>query len=350
MSKVISIGILGYTHLHVPRFAASIADHHQARLVGIADAGVNVAAARDAAEHHKTRFFDTYGELLDQEDLDAVYLGNEPVFHREAVAMAASRGVHVLCDKPIATTLDDADAIIESARSGGIKLMVSFFPRFQLPLLKVKEALDSGDAGDLVSVYAVKYGRVPTKAVGPQSADWFLDPTLTGGGGFLDIGIHAMDALRWLAGAEPHQVHAHVGTMINADLDVEDFGVATIEFDNGVIAALTAGWANPDGYPTWLDVKFEILTTKQVFLIDKPHHDFTLYTNNGNERQAWLKPDVDNLLTAFIDAIVTGREPPITGQDGRAALAMTLAAYESSHTGNVIDLRQDMASLGMDDA
>ncbi|MFV1971004.1 MAG: Gfo/Idh/MocA family protein [Acidimicrobiia bacterium] len=350
MSRVINIGILGYAHLHAPRFAASIADHNQVRFMGIADAGVNASAARDAAEHHGTAFFDTYDELLDQDDLDAVYLGNEPVHHRDVVEKAARRGVHVLCDKPIATTLEDADAIIESARAGGIKLMVSFFPRFQLPLMKVKEALDSGDAGDLVAIYAVKYGRLPTKAVGPQSADWFLDPTLTGGGGFLDIGIHAMDALRWLAGAEASRVYAHVGTMIHEDLDVEDFGVATIEFDNGVIGALTAGWANPDGYPAWLDVKFEILTTKQVFLIDKPHHDFALYTNNGSERQAWLRLDVDELLTAFVEAIVAGHEPPITGQDGRAALAMTLAAYESSRTGNAIKLLQDTESLGMDDA
>ncbi len=349
MSRIINIGILGYAHLHAPRFAAAIADHNRARLMGIADAGINSGAARDTAEHHGARFFATYDELLDQEDLDAVYLGNEPVHHRDAVARAARRGVHVRCDKPIATTLEDADAIIESARAGRIKLMVSFFPRFQLPLMKVKEALDSGDTGDLVAIYAVKYGRLPTKAEGPQSADWFLDPALTGGGGFLDIGIHAMDAMRWLAGAEAHRVHAYVGTMIHEDLEVEDFGVATIEFDNGVIGALTAGWANPDGYPTWLNVKFEILTTKQVFLIDKPHHDFALYTNNGCERQAWLKLDVDELLTAFIEAIVGGHEPPITGQDGRAALAMTLAAYESSHTGDVVNLHQNTASLGMDD-
>lgn len=338
MSRIVNIGILGYTHLHAPRYAEGIANHYGARLFGIADAGINAGAARDAARNHGTRFFDSYEDLLDIDVLDAVYLGNEPVYHREVVELATKRGVHILCDKPIATTLEDADAIVEIARVAGVKLMVSFFPRFQLPLMKVKEALDSGDAGELVAIYAVKYGRLPTKAAGPQSADWFLDPELSGGGGFLDIGIHALDALRWLAGSEARQVHAHVGTMIHDEFDVEDFGVATIEFDNGVVGALSAGWANPDGYPTWLDVKFEILTTKQVFLIDKPHHDFVLYTQEGSERQAWLRRDIDEQLSAFIDALVNDREPPITGQDGRAVLQMALAAYESSQTGDTIRL------------
>ncbi len=336
MSSIVNIGVLGYAHLHAPRYVASIAAHHQARLVGIADGGVNSEAARALASEHGAPFFDTFDELLDQDGLDAVYLGNEPAYHRDAVDQAAGRGVHVLCDKPIATTLADADAIAEIAGAAGITLMASFFPRFQLPLVQVKEALDSGEAGDLVAIYAVKYGRLPTKAAGPQSADWFLDPALTGGGGFLDIGIHAIDALRWLAGSEARRVHAHVGTMIHDELDVEDFGLATFEFDNGVVGALSAGWANPDGYPTWLDVKFEILTTKKVYLIDKPHHDLALYTGEGHERQAWLRRDIDDQLTAFIEAVTQGSEPPITAEDGRAALAMALAAYESSRAGQPI--------------
>jgi predicted dehydrogenase len=338
VSRPLNIGILAYTHLHVPRYLASIVASRQAELAGIADFGVNREAGRAAAAEHDVPFFETYEELLDLEDVDAVVLGMEPVYHREAVAMAAQRGVHVLCDKPIATTMEDAAAIVETAAAAGIKLMVSFFPRFQLPLIKVKEELDSGEAGDVVAIYAVKYGRLPTKAVGPQSAEWFLDPSLSGGGGFMDIGIHALDALRWLAGAEPRSIHATVGTMLHDGLDNEDFGVATIEFDNGVVASLSAGWANPDWSPTWLDVKFEILTTKKVFLVDKPHHDLAVYTNDSAQRVGWLKPETDKQIAAFVDSIVEDREPPITGEDGVAALALVLAAYESSRTGRKVDV------------
>jgi predicted dehydrogenase len=238
--------------------------------------------------------------------------------------------VHVLCDKPLATTLADAKAADKVAKEAGIKLMVSFFPRFQLPLIKAKQELDSGDAGELVAIYAVKYGRVPTKAATDLPTDWYLEPKITGGGGFLDIGIHAMDALRWLAGAEPVTVNARVGNMVNEGLGVEDFGVATYEFENGVVATLSAGWANPDHSPTWLDVKFEILTTKGVFIINKPHHDLALYTNESASRLAWLKPDTDGQIDAFAMMITEDLDPPITAVDGIAALAMGLGAYESS--------------------
>lgn len=338
MTQAIDIGILGYAHLHAPRYLESIVKSPRARLVGISDEGQAAGVGRDVAAESGVPFFDSHDDLLDLEGIDAVYLGNEPVFHLDAIERAAARGVHVLCDKPLATTLEDAKAADRIARDAGIKLMVSFFPRFQLPLIKVKEALDSGEAGDLVAIYAVKYGRVPTKAAGAQSADWFLDPEMSGGGGFMDIGIHAIDAMRWLAGAEPRTVSAHVGTMVNEELDVEDFGVATYEFENGVVGTLTAGWANPDGYPTWLDVKFEILTTKDVFIINKPHHDVALYTNDAAVRLAWLRPETDKQINSFSRVITEDLEPPITGEDGIAALAMVLGAYESSRLGDKVEI------------
>jgi UDP-N-acetylglucosamine 3-dehydrogenase len=338
MNETIGIGIISYAHLHAPRYAAAIAAHPQARLAGIAGLGVNVEVAQAEAKQYGVSYFDKYENLLSQSDLSAVYVGTEPVRHWEMVVQATSRGIHVLCDKPIATTLEDADDIVAQVRTAGIKLMVPFNPRFQLPLIRVKESLDSGEVGKLVAIYAVKHGRLPTKAIGPQNADWFLDPTQAGGGGFLDIGIHAIDALRWLAGAEAERIYAHIGTMIHDGLASDDLGTMIVEFDNGVVAALSAGWANPDGYPAWLDVRFEILTTKRAFLIDSPYHGFTVYSQQRAEHHYWWRRDVDGLVDDFIQAIRQDREPAITGEDGRAALAIALAAYESARRGEVIEL------------
>ncbi|MFQ5858769.1 MAG: Gfo/Idh/MocA family protein, partial [Anaerolineae bacterium] len=334
-------GIISYAHLHAPRYAASIAAHLQARLAGIAGLGVNSDVAQAEAERYGVPYYEDYEDLLSQQDLHAVYVGTEPIRHRDVVARAAAHELHVLCDKPIATTLEEADAIVALAREAGIKLMVPFNPRFQLPLIKVKEALEGGDAGELVAIYAVKYGRLPTKATGPQKAGWFLDPAQAGGGGFLDIGIHAIDALRWLAGTEARRIYAHIGTVIHDGLSSDDLGTMTVEFDNGVVAALSAGWANPDGYPAWLDVRFEILTTRRAFLIDSPYHGFTIYSQQQAERRYWWRRDVDGLVDEFVQAIRQDREPAITGEDGRAALAIALAAYESARRGEVVKLSQD---------
>lgn len=165
------------------------------------------------------------------------------------ISAAVGRGKHILCDKPIALTLEEADEIIRLSREAGVKLMVPFNPRFQLPLIKVKKALDGGEVGDLASVFAVKYGKLPTKIPGLAEFDWFLDPDQAGGGGFLDIGIHAVDALRWLAGSEARRVYAHVGAVLHQDLAVDDLGLVTIEFENGVVGALSSVGPTPMATP-----------------------------------------------------------------------------------------------------
>jgi UDP-N-acetylglucosamine 3-dehydrogenase len=334
----INLGVISYAHPHAAKYAAAIAACPRANLSGIAGLGGNADLAEEEAAQYSVPYYADYRELLARDDLVGVYVGTEPRRHLEVVREAASRGKHVLCDKPIALTLEEADEIIRLAREAGVKLMVPFNPRFQLPVMKVKEALDSGQAGKLVSIFAIKYGKLPTKIPGPADYGWLMDPEQAGGGGFLDIGIHAVDALRWLAGSEARRVYAHVGTALYEGLPVDDIGTMTVEFENGVVGALSAGWANPDSYPTWLDVRFEILTTESAFLINSPYHDYWCYGTIRAERQYWWRRDIDGLVDEFVQAILEDREPAITGEDARAALAIALAAYESARTGQVISL------------
>jgi len=338
MMERINLGVISYAHPHAPKYAAAIIACPRADLAGIAGLGVNADLAAEEAERYGILYYADYQELLARDDLAGVYVGTEPTCHLEVIAEATAHGKHVLCDKPIALTLGEADDIIRAAEEAGVKLMVPFNPRFQLPLMKVKAALESGEAGELVSIFAIKYGKLPTKIPGPADYGWLVDPEQAGGGGFLDIGIHAVDALRWLAGSEARRVYAHVGTALYEGLPVDDIGTMTVEFENGMVGALSAGWANPDGYPTWLDVRFEILTTQGAFLIDSPYHDYWCYGTIRAERQYWWRRDVDGLVDEFVRAILEDREPAITGEDARAALAISLAAYESSASGQVVVL------------
>jgi len=130
----------------------------------------------------------------------------------------------------------------------------------------------------------------------------------------------------------------NIGTALYEDLPVDDLGLMTVEFENGVVGTLSAGWANPNSYPTWLDVRFEILTTRGAFLIDSPYHDYWCFGATRAEKQYWWRRDVDGLVDEFAWAILENREPVISGEDARAALAIALAAYESSRTGQVVEL------------
>lgn len=339
--ETIRLGVVSYDHPHTPKYADAIDNHPNTILAGVAGFGINSELARDDAERHGVSYYDDYRELLARGDVSGLYVGTEPARHLEVVTVAASQGKHILCDKPIALTLEQSDEIIRLARGAGVKLMVPFNPRFQLPLMKVKEVLDNGEAGELVSVFATKYGKLPTKIPGTADYSWLIDPAKAGGGGFLDIGIHALDALRWLSGSEARRVYACVDRMLSEEVSVDDFGLINIEFANGVVGAVSAGWVNPDSYPTWLDVRFEILTTKQAFLIDSPYHDFWYYGATHAERHYWWRRDIDGLVDEFVRAILEDREPAISGEDARAALAIALSAYESSSSGEVIVLEYE---------
>jgi len=136
MTRSVNMGILGCINLHTPRYLESILKSTRAQLVGISEEGDAAAIGERTATESGVPFFDSHGALLDVDSLDAVYLGNLPVDHLDAIERAAGRGVHVLCDKPLATTLADAKQAQKVADEAGLKLMVSFFPRFQLPLIK----------------------------------------------------------------------------------------------------------------------------------------------------------------------------------------------------------------------
>lgn len=328
--------VLSFDHLHSPRFLAVLANHPRVELVAVADEGVNSAVARRAADGLDIPFLDSYRELLRRDDVDWVYVGTTPADHLRIVGEAAAAGIDVLCDKPIAPTLGEADAIVELAAGAAVKLMIPFYPRFQLPVQKVKQLLNEGEAGELVAVYALKYGRLPTTSPGPQDAEWFLDPAIAGGGGFMDIGIHAVDAFLWLAESPPVAVYAQIGNLVHSDLGTDDLGSVTIEFANGVIGVLSAGWANPTTSPAWLDVRFEILTTTDAFLIDRPYHDFTVVTGAGVQRRPWWRRDISGIVDEFVAALEEDRNPAPSGEDGRAALAVVAAAYESARTGGIV--------------
>ncbi|MFQ5829523.1 MAG: Gfo/Idh/MocA family protein [Candidatus Methylomirabilia bacterium] len=334
---MVTLAIVGYDHAHLPRYAPAIAQHPRARLAAVVAPGANRALARQDAGRFGARYLERLDALWQGEKIDAVYLGTPPDQHLAIIREVAPRGIHILCDKPLATTLEDANAVLDLVNVHRVKLMVPFNPRFQLPVMKLKEMIEAGELGTLRHIHATKYGKLPRGIPGLDTT-WFFDKARAGFGGFGDIGIHAIDALRWLAGSEARQVFARIDRLIHHDIAVDDIGTALIEFDNGVLASLQSGWVNPPGNPAWLSVSFEALGTAGAVLIEKPYHDLELADESGTERRPWWRADVPLLVDDFITAVGQGREPAITGGDARAALEITIAAYRSAETGQPVSL------------
>src|SRR5882757_4569642 len=242
----IRIGIVGlHNHYHAYPFAKELVRGIPGlKLVGVADERAELAET--FASEHGCDWTTDYAELINRDDIDAVIVTSYTSAHADHVEWAAAAGKPVLLDKPIATTMADAERIVEAGKT--VKVMLAYLLRFLPAYLEVKDAVDKGAVGDLVSgFYSIRFpvGAI-TDAPGVTEQGWYTDPIKGGGGGFLDHGVHFTDFFRWFFESEPVTVTAHIGSLTYKDLGVEDYGIATYTLANGSIVTVESTWHAPD--------------------------------------------------------------------------------------------------------
>ncbi|HEV2472288.1 MAG TPA: Gfo/Idh/MocA family oxidoreductase, partial [Chthonomonadales bacterium] len=174
--RKVRIGMMSFAHMHAASYAHCIAGRKDTELAGVADHDPK-RAARMAAQFG-TIAFAGYEELLAQPEMDAVVVCPENVKHRELTEMAAAAGKHVLCEKPLATTLADGQAMIDACRSAGVQLMTAFPCRYSPVAMRLKESLSGGQSGKILAFCGTNRGRNP--------GGWFPDKSLSGGGATMD--------------------------------------------------------------------------------------------------------------------------------------------------------------------
>jgi len=332
----INIGIISYAHPHALRYGSTFASTPKVRLYAISGDGANSDVAKREAQRLKAKFYKNYEELLRDEKVDAVYVAIETYRHREVALRVIEEGKHLLLEKPIALTLEDADEIVKAARRAGVKLMVPFNPRFTTPLRKAKSMIENGEIGGLEYIYSISEYVKPPIFLEGLDMTWFLDVRKSGGGGFMDTAPHGIDSLLWLTESDVRKVYADIGSKIYG-FPVDDIGTAVLEFRNGVTAVLNAGWGNPKGYSYGIEMKYYILGKDGFLDIRTAYPDFTVYQDRA-EKIYWERPDVEGIVKCFVCSILEDKEPPITGEDAKKNLEIVLAAYESSRTGRVVKL------------
>ena len=329
---------LGFAHYHANFWSEVFRDSGDAEFVGIWDD--DAARGAEAAQRYGTRYWSDLDALL--EAVDAVAITSETVQHRALIERAAARGRAILCEKPIATTRADADAIAATVVCSGIVFMQSFPKRFDPVNHELRRLLADGFFGKvwLVRVrHGHRHGNDPEFTRG-----WWADRARSGGGTLLDEGVHGADFLRWLFG-DPHAVTAMVSHAA-LGLAVEDTGLAIFRWENGLIAELATGWSFQAA-----DASIEIFGTAGTALlsgVDLGSRDHTesgylrLYSSGQAERSWQVSPVVPRFKTggfhqqnalAFLGALKTNTAPPISLEDGRRALAMILAAYAAAASG-----------------
>lgn len=322
------IGMLSLAHHHAEAYLQAVLSIPGLELGGIWDA--DEARGRAAAAAGGTEFH-TSPEALLAARPDAVIVASENSGHRALVEAAAAAGVHVLCEKPLATTVADAEAMVAACRKAGVRLMTAFPMRFSPPLLEVKARLDSGELGRPYCFTASNQGQLPTK-----HRAWFVDRDLAGGGALADHIVHLADIFRWYLGQEVVSVYAQSNRIFHAsEVEVETGGMVSLEFSSGVFASIDCSWSRPEAWPAWGGLSFELVSARGAVRVDgfSQNVDFFSEERGGLSWLPWGSDANAGMIAEFAAALAEGRDPRPSGEDGLAAVRIVAAAYESAAEG-----------------
>ena len=280
-----------------------------------------------------------YHQLLDRDDVDVVCIATPSGDHPGIGVDAARAGKHVVVEKPIGLTLTEIDALIEACDDNEVKLCAVHQNRFNPPIRKLRRALEEGRFGKLShAAMAVRWNRNQDYY---EQAKW-RGTWLQDGGALMNQSIHGIDLLRWMMG-EPENLGAFTATQFRA-IEGEDVGVAAIRFRSGALGIIEA---SNNVYPSnWEETLTIFGESGSVSIggVAVNRVERWEFAHGSNGQDLMNEPDPASvygsghgpLLEAMIHAIRTDGVPPVTGQEGRAAVELVLAVYRSQETGSMM--------------
>jgi predicted dehydrogenase len=301
--------------------------------------GRNAARTKAYADKYQVGFCTTSPEELLERDLDALYVATPNSLHAGYTTMAAERKIHILCEKPMATTVAEASAMVEVCKRNGVRLAIGNMMRFNPCHTWALEFIRAGKLGQITAARG-RFGFDLASTYPLSTSPWHLKPEMAGGGSLLSVGVHVVDLLRYLLGKEV--------TMVSAMMETRDFplpmdwATATIlKFEGGAIAEVRSSFDN-----RFEPNDLEIFGTRGVMKFSG-----TLWRESngvvevrGDFGQHRFEPaeGVPNpyvlQIEQFAQSIRTGTEALVSGVEGMNDLKVCHAAYESARTGHTIHL------------
>jgi myo-inositol 2-dehydrogenase / D-chiro-inositol 1-dehydrogenase len=331
----VRIGLLG-----TGRIGRMHADLLAGRVEGAALAAVCDADPETAAEvgaRLRVPTVSSAAELFGNPDVDAIAICTSTDTHAEAIVATARTGKAIFCEKPVALDLGEIDRALAAVDEGGVLFQVGFNRRFDPGHASVREAVSSGAIGDVHLV------RISSRDPAPPP----LEYARTSGGLFLDMTIHDFDMARFVTGSEVVQVYARGGVRVTPELvefgDV-DTAVATLLHGNGALTVIDNSRQAVYGF----DQRVEAFGSRGVATSENPlAHNGVLRTADGTHAAALPYFFVERYLPsyvaqweAFAHAVRSGGASPVTGADGRAPLAIGLAAWRSHREQRPVDIAE----------
>ena len=325
---VIGVGSMGRNHARVYSELA------EAELVAVSDA--NEKQAGSIAEKFGVRAYTDYREMLEKEKPEAVSVAVPTVLHEEVGMAVLEAGAHVLMEKPIAATVEEGQRLIAKAKMVGRQLMVGHIVRFNPAIQALKQKLAAGELGRIFQVFCRRAGPFPSR---------ILDV-----GVVVDLAPHDVDLMRFLTEADPVRVYAETEQRLHTNH--EDLLWGVLRFADGITGSLEINWLTPTKVRETL-----VLGERGMFRVDDLTQDLYFFENELAKNVQWtaletLKgvsegsmiryaiPRFEPLkaeLQSFLKAVQDGKPVPVSGEDGLAALKISLALVESGRTHKVIE-------------
>jgi len=345
--EMVRFGIFGAGSIAIYRHAPEIASHPCGEIVAIYDPIDE--RAEWLAEEYDAKIAKNEKELLENKDIDAIIVATPNRYHARLTIAALKAGKHVLCEKPMATSLADARAMIDTASKMGKKLMIGHNQRLMPPHAKAKALIEQGAIGKVLS-FRTSFGHggpeTWSQDNGPHT--WFFKKEEAFVGSMGDLGVHKTDLIRWLLNTEVVEVGAFVDTLAKRNekdklITVDDNAVCILRMADGSMGQLTASWT----YGAAEDNITIVYGSKgQVVLGANPDFPVEVMLSNGEMAQykvgAVATNDVQvpsGIPDLFIDCVLDDVEPEISGEEGFKALAIVIACLESSQTKQIVKVQ-----------
>lgn len=342
MDRTVKVGVVGCGAIAQRRHLPEYQSRGDVEIVAVCDPSF------ERAEQIRSAFgaahaFTQLEEMLALPELDAISICTPNQYHAPMSIIALNAGKHVLCEKPMATTLDDAKAMIAAADQAGVYLMIGMNQRFMAPHIKAKEVVDSGRLGRVLT-FATTFGHS-----GPENwsidggNSWFFNKEKAFVGALGDLGSHKADLIGWLLSDPIKEISAITGTL-DKSIQVDDNSIFVMRTERGAIGTLTASWTyySTEVNSTVLNCERGriLIGTDPVFNVIVEHRDgMKEYYETGkmqtNEQGGQTKSGV---IDQFIDGIVSGKGHSIDGREALRSLEAIFAGMQSAETGQRVRL------------
>lgn len=312
---VVGAGTIGRTHLNAYRDAGAIP---------IAVTDIDPAAAKAAATEFGLTTYPDAATMFREAGLDAVSVCTPPAGHIDAAVLALRAGVPVLCEKPMARTVAECDAMIMAAEQSGTLLTVGHCHRFQPQIEAMKSLIEAGRIGTVLTFRNRFSGPLDN-----VESRWFSQPDIAGGGVLMDTSVHSIDIFRYLVGEIDHvvAVTATTATDRGPALQVEDSAVLAVRSVEGVLGVIEASWRTAPG-----EASVSVSGTGGRLDLDYATSVLSLVGPDGSVMEVEVPPGNRFVLQArsFLDCIANGTQHRVTAADGARAIALLAKAYASA--------------------